>query len=808
MASCQVNVNFKFDFPQNLQISLDGQLSWEESYITNGDEVVKAQGYIVYIDDTRQYQVSTNSFSFSSNGLDFGRYQVSIQAIAFDREHVLASEISPAQTVVYDYVSVVEGLSVEVSSTYLNQQATLSWNSWNHTQNVVYDVIINDFKVNQTSLYTPSFTYDFSRFANGREITVQIVAKDLFNELMQTTSTYTINKLHSVSATFRYNSPDGYLIVNDTINDSQSVNGYIVHWSSLDGQSSGQKVIQSGEREYLDELATGIYNISLQALGGEANGGLYLNSGSGQSLTFAKLSTPEPELVYNGETVTINLSEGDNGYVQSYKIVIGQEERIVSLTDTTQIVLDASDFSEGDNLIEIYALPTAEEGSDTGVAYFSQGEALTNRVLNSAAFTQNVYLLSDISNISHSFDTTNENQSVLAFENVEFADSFRLFINEQEIEDFSFEIGTQNTEIRFENLSQILPDENNSYQFRIEAYRQDNLSINSFGTKTLTILDAPTTAPAENGQYCWSAVEGAVYEYTIYQTDSAGENAQPYLTDSTDGLCLNEALPFGYYSIQVIAKSSDTNVYLDSNFADSSKILEDDFLVYEQIASPQIQLIENEGVFSIVISDVEYASHYSILLDGQEIDFFDTLQNQESYTRQLIGQDFSQEKTFVLTVVASAGDRFDSTLHTSSEPSQINIIRVSAPSYQTEEGYSSSGLFGIEGEYGEKISETLTVSSGLDDAYVDHFDILVGGVKANTDNANQINLIDRGESFTVSISAIAKAQEGNNYYLNSASTNITVNRLSRPTNLAFANEELSLSDSNDNTEKYFVEVEL
>ena len=808
IASCQVNVNFKFDFPQNLQISLDGQLSWEESYITNGDEVIKAQGYIVYIDDTRQYQVSTNSFSFSSNGLDFGRYQVSIQAIAFDREHVLASEISPAQTVVYDYVSVVEGLSVEVSSTYLNQQATLSWNHTQNVVNVVYDVIINDFKVNQTPLYTSSFTYDFSRFANGREITVQIVAKDLFNELMQTTSTYTISKLRSVSATFRYNSPDGYLIVNDTINDSQSVNGYIVHWSSLDGQSSGQKVIQSGEREYLDELATGIYNISLQALGGEANGGLYLNSGSGQSFTFAKLSTPEPELVYNGEIVTINLSEGDNGYVQSYKIVIGQEERIVSLTDTNQIVLDASDFSEGDNLIEIYALPTAEEGSDTGVAYFSQGEALTNRVLNSAAFTQKVYLLSDISNISHSFDTTNESQSVLTFENVEFADSFRLFINEQEIEDFSFEIGAQNTEIRFENLSQILPDENNSYQFRIEAYRQDNLSINSFGTKTLTILDAPTTAPAENGQYCWNAVEGAVYEYTIYQTDSAGENAQPYLTDSTDGLCLNEALPFGYYSIQVVAKSSDTNVYLDSNFADSSKILEDDFLVYEQIASPQIQLIENEGVFSIVISDVEYASHYSILLDGQEIDFFDTLQNQESYTRQLIGQDFSQEKTFVLTVVASAGDRFDSTLHTSSEPSQINIIRVSAPSYQTEEGYSSSGLFGIEGEYGEKISETLTVSSGLDDAYVDHFDILVGGVKANTDNANQINLIDRGESFTVSISAIAKAQEGNNYYLNSASTNITVNRLSRPTNLAFANEELSLSDSNDNTEKYFVEVEL
>ena len=805
IASCLVSVNFKFAYPQNLSISSEGELSWEESFISNGDEIVKAQGYTVYIDNTRQYQVSTNSFSFASNDLDFGRYQVSIQALANEEQNVLASEKSPTQTIVYDFVSVVEGLNIQVSQRYLDEQATLSWN---HTQNAVYDVIINDFKVNQKPLSTSSLTYDFSRFANGREITVQIVAKDAFDQLMQTTSSYKLQKLLATNPSYRYNGSDGYLVVNDNANDAQNVNGYILYWSSLDGKISGQKVIQSGQREQLDHLGAGIYNISLQTLGGKANGGLYLNSASGQSFTFAKLSMPQPELIYDGQSVTINLSEGDNGYVRTYKIVVGQKEKIVKLDQTNQVVFSASDFFEGQNLIEIYALPSAQESSDTGVAYFTEGKIRTNRVINSDSFVQNVYLLSDISSISHAFDEENKNLSVLTFENVQFADSFKLFINDEQIEDFTFDIGTHNTVIKFENLKDIAPNEDNAYQITIEAFREDGLSINSYGYKVLNILDVPTTAPAENGQYSWNKIEGAVYQYSIYKTDSTGETAEFYLTENTEQTCLKEALPFGYWAIQVVAKSSDTNVYLDSDFALSSKILEDNFLVYEQINSPQVKFIDNQGQYSIEISNVEYASHYAIFLDGQEIDSFDNLQDQESYTRKLIGQDFSQEKTYILTVKASAGNRFDSALHTESEPSQIEIVRICQPSYQIEEEYDSFALFGIEGEYGKKISENFAVSSGLDDIYVDHFDILVNGEKANKDNQAQINLIDRGESFTISISAIAKAQEGNSYYLNSAPTIITVNRLASPKNLTFENGKLLLADSNGNTQKYFVEIEL
>lgn len=799
IAQCEVNVNYQFSYPQNLQISLDGTLSWEESYINNGKEIVKAQGYIVYIGDTREHIVSTNSFSFSGNSIDFGSYKVRIQAVANEEKHVLASEISPEQTVVYDYISVVEGLNLEVSSTFLDQQATLSWN---HTEDAIYDVVINGFKVNNQSLTSARFTYDFARFANGREITVEIVAKDRNNSLLQTSSIYTLNKLRSVDPTFEYRSADGYLIVND----SQNTNGYIVNWTGIDNEISGQKIIQGGQREYLDELRPGLYNISIQSLGGKVGDSLYLNSSSGQSFVFAKLTSLEPQITYSTDGVTINFDNTIDEYIENCKIVVGSYSQIVNITDSKQITIEASYFEEGENSLEIYSVPTADDSS-TGVKYYVQGETQTNRVLNSAPYSQKVYKLSSISNITHAFSQENANKSILTFPNVEFADSFKVTVNNQDVK-FEYQISSQNTEITFENLSQKSP-EGNTYTIEIEALREDGLSLNSFGIKVLTILSAPTVATRENGQYCWNKVDGEVsYQYTIYKTDSNQENEEFYLTETTDGLCLNQPLTFGYYLVQVTAVSKDVDQYLDSNFANATGILEENIIVYEQIETPEVLLVESEGKFSVVINNVQYAGHYSILLDGEEIDSFDVMQDGESFTRELIDQTFTQEKTYKLEVVASAGTGYDSTLHTESKPAVVNIIRIASPSYQTEESYSSEALFGIEGEYGEKIAENLIVSSGSDDIYVDHYEIFINGYKANADNGAQINLINQGENCTISAYAVAKQQEGNNYYLSSGTSAIEVKRISKPTNLAFANEIISIEDTNSNTQKYFVEVEL
>ena len=132
-------------------------------------------------------------------------------------------------------------------------------------------------------------------------------------------------------------------------------------------------------------------------------------------------------------------------------------------------------------------------------------------------------------------------------------------------------------------------------------------------------------------------------------------------------------------------------------------------------------------------------------MEEQEIDSFSVSEEKDTYVR-VLDQTFAQEQTYQIFVVASAGENFDPTLHPDSQPSKIDITRVAAPSYNVTEHYSQSGRFGIEGEYGQKLEERLTVSSGADDVFVENFEIKVDGTLANVDLENYINLMGRGRN--------------------------------------------------------------
>ncbi len=801
IAQCKIVVNYKFSSPSNVKISQDGILEWEVSAINKNSGFVKAQQYIVKIGQTKEYQVLTNSFDFKAEGLSYGNYQIQIAAVGIEEENILSSDFSNEFTVIYDYVSMVKGLDISVSQTFLDQTAQLSWVQ---TENVVYDIYFNGFKVNQEKLTEANFSYNFSKFADGSLINVDIIGFDVNQEKLSTTVSYQIEKLFSVATVYKFYEDDGFLL----IDDNQNALGYILYWSQIAGDVVGQKIVQSGKKEFLDELENGIYNISVQALGGENNGSLYLSSNNSQSITFAKLSTPEPVVNVNESGVEIVFNEDFDSYVSKFKITIGNYSKVYDIAEGLNLNIDSSYLKQGENELKIYALPTADENSSTGVKYYIVQENMTNRVLSSSPFTKNIYLLSDIGDISHTL--TEENTSHISFKNVLFANSFKLYVNEQEVPNFDFQIGSINTTISFEGLNTYQPTPEGEFIIRVEALRTDGTSINSYGEKTLRILSAPTKANSENGQFSWNAVEGDVlYKYEIFSVDENGENESLYLSDSTQNLFLNQELPFGYYKIRIISSSLDENLYLNSNFKDESNVLEENFLVYQQIESPTVEFVEENGVYKIKISSEEYAGHFCIMLDGAEIDSFDVVENQDSYVRTLSGQTFAEEKQYLLTVVASAGEMYDKNLHTDSIPTEIKIIRISTPTYSVEEIYSQTGLFGIDGEIGKKIEENLVVSSGADEAYVDHYEIAVNGIKENLDNQNKINMIDQPSSFEISFYAVAKQSEENVYYLDSKKETKVVNRLSQPSNLSFSKERVSVVNSDQSiTEKYFVEIEL
>lgn len=802
IAQTQVIVNYVFSSPSIISISKDGVLQWEESQVNIDGKIVKANQYIIYVNGNRQFKVDDNKLDFAKQNFEYGRYQVEIKAVGIDSLYINESLTSQSKTVVYDYMSTIEGLNIEVSTNFLNQQATISWNE---IENALYDVYLDGFKINERKLSSSSFTYDFERFSNGKQIKLEIIAYDSKNEKIQLSTEYILNKLYSVQPSYVYDEETGYLL----IEDNQNASGYIVSYLDENDINNGQTIVNANEKEFLNDLPNGIYNISVQAVGGNKDNGYYLNSNSSQSFKFAKLAMPEPEIKIEDEDITITFDVNYDNYVNSYIVKVGEYKTIHNIEDGYQLVLNSSVLNDGENLLEIFALPTKDTQSSTGVKYYSQNGVTTNFVLTSKAYTYNVYKLKNIDNITHQFENEST-KSQLIFNNITFADAFKIFVNDVQVPTFELEIGESLTTLTFDNLNSYLPNENNQYVIGIECYREDGKSINSFGTKTLTILSPVQKAEKLNGQYNWSQVEGQVeYKYTIYSSDESYQTSNFLLTENTNDLQLKENLPFGYYKIEIVSISTDTNFYLDSNFADSEALLKDEFLVYEQIMSPSVNFLQTESGFQLEISNVEYVGQYVIFLDGQEIDSFDVVNVQDSYTRNLVDQKFDLEKEYKIEVVAKPGSKYDNNLHTDSEKAIINVTRIAKPTFEIEELYSTDGLFGIEGEKGSKIAENI-IPSNLNDSYgVDHYDILINGEKVNLNNEEKYNLINQSQTFNLSIIAKAKQQENNNYYLDSFDCRIVVERLNAPTNLDYQDEVVTYSNTaSENVEKYFVELEL
>ena len=164
-------------------------------------------------------------------------------------------------------------------------------------------------------------------------------------------------------------------------------------------------------------------------MGGNNGDAISVNSNVGQSFQFAKLDQPQVQVEVGQEMIHLSFTKDPENYARTYKVVVGSYRQIFDIETSLELDIDRTYLSEGANTLEVYALPKADNVSSTGVAYYSDGKTETNRVLNSKAKTQAVYRLEEFGQITHSFEG---DASVLTFDNVDYADNFRLFVGEQE----------------------------------------------------------------------------------------------------------------------------------------------------------------------------------------------------------------------------------------------------------------------------------------------------------------------------------------------------------------------------------------
>ena len=119
----EVYVKYKFLTPTNLKVTNDGVLTWDKSDITvNGESV--AANYELQISlngEQSLVQAQTNSYRVEQAG----EYTVSVRALS--SENVDASNFSSGISFYFDLTQGATNLTVESSSEFGSQQATISW---------------------------------------------------------------------------------------------------------------------------------------------------------------------------------------------------------------------------------------------------------------------------------------------------------------------------------------------------------------------------------------------------------------------------------------------------------------------------------------------------------------------------------------------------------------------------------------------------------------------------------------------------------------------------------------------------------
>ncbi len=794
-AQANVIVKYQFSTPTQINIDSDGVLTWSPSYAQSQGEMVQASKYLLeYADITGNESPNIEDLEFARQEVenrflfDTGSYYVRLTALGEEDRYVDSSNPSSYQIINVGVMGIVENLTMNTSTSPLNYNTTISWQE---KESGLYDVYLNGILIYE-NLEENSFSYNFDLTGEDDTLRLRIIAKDASGILLPTATSVEIGKL--TAPVIEYQSDGESYIYFDGIDHA---NSYTLYINNL--------VLNTQYYQYLDSemidpitfegMAGGLYRINVTSIGGN-NDGLYLNSAPSEDMLVAKLDTPNVEISFEDDNAILNFSE------TSY-----QSRYLVSWADKTQIVtgqsaqIDLSDLASDNYTFTIKAIPSFEDGEV--IPYELLGQS-TQIVIASDEFTYEFSILGDITGVTHALEE--DNISLFGFNEVNNANFYQIYVNNIQISSANIDIQRGYVYIRINNLSNIAPIEN-QYNITIVAGRNNEsgqeIAPRKSYSKTLSILDIVSESDEQtNGYFTWNTLDNpyVYYQYEIFSADETYNvtSEEPIYSGGTSENRTVEELDYGYYVIRIYSISTDKNNYLDSNFYDSNNYFEGNFLVYQQIESPNVTFSDENG-YKLNITSTEFTGSFEIFIDDNEepegtLPFDPSLEIDE-VVYNIINQ-FEEARRYTISVVATAGDEYDGNLHTNSQPTILYVTRLDSPNFE----------FNSSVERGAR-REELVITEGENALYPI---IKLDGVNYENENSYTLdisNFATFDDSFVLTLSYVATENNGNEYYLDSHEASTNFNRLNYPRNLEYNNGNLSF-DGDEQSEYYTITITL
>lgn len=654
--STKIYVKYNFQTPSNLQITNDGLIYWDSCAVALDGEMINPT-YKVSINGT-EYDSLTNEYQLSQGGT----FKVKVKANGTAR----VDESSYSEEISFDY-DLIEGakeVKFESYDVFGSQKGKLTWQGSGNGV-LTIDNIQQDVLGNEKIL-------DFSSYAEESEIKAKLFLTN--NEGESKTAIKTIKKLNTKEVEIR----NGEICWQT----SNSVKKTLIKAVSSTGE---EKIVQaSSNNSVLEGLDEGIYTISYQAIGleGYANGSV-----KDFAYEIGKVKNVEVEeySAYEGK-IKIKFATSSE---YNKKFIVKQNKKTFEFEFTDEKNSNGKyelekEFSLdlGLNDFSIQAIPTIEDGK----SFEFDGNTARLAIKSDEKKIVSAYKIDEIGEISHSIDE--DENSILIFNNVDFAKQFSATINGVTVENLTWNIGENQTTV---NLGKITKSKyGNSQQFNIvltatRPFSENEIVSTSISTKTLTMLSQPNMSNCAHGQnqaetYSWEEVENAKYYYELYLTDESFNtiNVNPFTETTTDNK--TKLLTAGYYVIRVRSLPINEDEYLPSE-----ELSQDLFYYSEQIASPQIRLDYISGLSSeysgyiIKIKTVEFGYQYKVLFGDSETNL-GSIYNFSGLDELT----FNLPSTAVLDgstqikVVSIAKDAAAQKIH-SNTTSILNIEKLSAP---------------------------------------------------------------------------------------------------------------------------------
>ena len=785
VATASAFVKSAFSQPQNITISESGVISWQDSFVIYEGEQIKATSYLLTINE-QEFEVRGTTYAITEKGV----YNVTVQALGSEEDRVDLSPKSEKVTLYYGVMPQPQNVQMSVSSAFGSQSVTLTWQG---DESALYRIAVDGI-VLQEELRGDGFQIDFSfqidltNYSDNDMANVVITAIDPTGEKRENSISVQLEKLETPQTQYFFDGQDGFL----RFSQINGASKYIIHASS----TSGVKDITIEQAEasggyistYLPELESGVYEITLQAVGGEKEGIFYGSSNISTMSTFAKIQTPAIETAVDGKTLTISVQA--DGYTTDYLVQVGEKTFSWDVNSSPEKEISLENFSAGQYEVKVYALPTFLEGN---VVEYPYGEEEYKNVLRSSYATSQIYVLEEIGKITSSVE---DKTVTLSFPEVANADRYTLLLGG---EDLLLESDIADGQVTFviEDLSLYAP-EDNEYIFTIIADREDGQGSRVSANKTLTILDTVTQSQEqENGYFSWDILateEGSVeYSYQIFSSNSDYSSVGELVASGrTNTGKTNDILPDeGYYIIQITSVSLDGDTYLDSNFYDSEKIFQTGFRVTQKIETPQVTFISKDGKNQLQVQSVYFATQYDIYindsLDGTLLLTTDKVE-EGAVGIYTIANNFANSGEYTIKVVAKSGE-YDKNIYLDSDPKEIFVAKSTQPIFDTQIEYDKKG---------NKTTEKMVVAQN---DYAGGVEIFYEGSLVG--NEYEYSLLSYNGVFDLTLHYTAKPSEGDKYYLNSNDITYSFKRLEIPQAIVYSNGKVTFTNQDSQFVEYY-----